>query len=82
MTRNTSLDVDLSQPAELNSLTEREVIIAKAAAKIAADMAVRQMTNNFYQEVGKTFVSRWLIIIGSMVVAFALGKGWLTLPIK
>lgn len=63
-------------PLEGLQLTEREMLIAE----LAANRAVKKMTDNFYKEVGKTFVSRWLIIIGSMVVAFAVGKGWIVLP--
>ena len=64
-------------PLEGIKLTERELLIAE----LAANRAVKKMTDNFYKEVGKTFVSRWLIIIGGMVVAFAVGKGWIA-PFK
>ena len=53
-------------------LTDREIKIAE----LAAEIAVNRLTANFYQEVGKTIVSRWLIIIGGMTVAFFMGKGW------
>lgn len=76
-------DVDLSQPMELDGLSQREKIIARAAAKMAAqmaaDLAVKQITDNFYKDVGKTVVSRWLIVIGAMAVAFASGKGWISI---
>lgn len=63
-------------PLDGVQLTERELMIAE----VAANRAVKKVTDNFYKEVGKTFVSRWLIIIGAMVVAFAVGKGWVVLP--
>jgi hypothetical protein len=54
-------------------LTAREVQIAK----LAANIAVEQMTNSFYQEVGRTVVNRFLILLGAMAIAFAFGKGWI-----
>lgn len=72
------MDSDLSNLTPEFKLTEREILIAR----VSADLAVKKMTDNFYREVGRTFVSRWLIIIGSMVVAFAMGKGWLAAPFK
>lgn len=77
MNRN-PIDSDLMGFPENIQLTEREILIAR----VSADLAVKKMADNFYKEVGKTFVSRWLIIIGSMVVAFAMGKGWLVTPFK
>ena len=56
-----------------HELTEREV----AVAKLAAEMAVKQMTDTFYNEVGRTVISRFFIIIGAAFVAFAAGKGWI-----
>lgn len=55
-------------------LTERELAIARKAAS----MAVEQMTNDFYKSVGKTVVTRFLVIVGGLAVAFALGKGWIS----
>jgi hypothetical protein len=57
-------------------LTDREMLIAKEAAKIA----VREITDGFYRDVGRTFVSKVLIWIGVAVVAFAVGKGWIRSP--
>lgn len=54
-------------------LTEREMAVAKAAAKIA----VTEMADEFYKQVGKTVVSKVLIWIGIAAVAFAAGKGWI-----
>ncbi len=56
-------------------LTERETAVARLAAK----MAVKEMTDGFYKEVGRTIVNRFLIIIGAAFVAFAMGKGWVSL---
>ena len=53
-------------------LTERELLIARKAA----EMAVKQITDEFYTGVGRNVVNRWLIIIGAIAVAFATGKGW------
>ena len=53
-------------------LTERELLIARKAA----EMAVKQITDEFYKGVGRNVVNRWLIIIGAIAVAFATGKGW------
>jgi hypothetical protein len=55
-------------------LTAREIRIAR----LAADLAVKKMQDNFYKGVGRTVIDRWLIIIGAAVVAFAGGKGWLS----
>jgi hypothetical protein len=59
-------------------LTEREVAIAKAAAKLA----VQEISDEFYRQVGKTVVTKVLIWIGIAFVAFAAGKGWLAGLIK
>lgn len=55
-------------------LTDREKAIAKEAAKIA----VAEMANEFYRQVGKTVVTKMLVLIGIAFVAFAAGKGWLS----
>lgn len=54
-------------------LTEREMAVAKLAAK----MAVKEMTDSFYKEVGRTVINRFLIVVGAAFVAFAIGKGWI-----
>jgi len=51
-------------------LTDRELRIARHAA----DAAVKQITEGFYKEVGKTVVNKFLILVGAMAVAFCLGK--------
>jgi hypothetical protein len=53
-------------------LSDRELLIAKKAA----DLAVAQMTSDFYSSVGKMVVTRFFIIIGALVVGIAYGKGW------
>lgn len=70
-------DSDMMPLSGETKLTDREILVAK----MAADFAVKKMTDNFYKEVGRTFVSKWLIIIGAMVVAFGAGKGWVN-PFK
>jgi hypothetical protein len=59
---------------DLADLSQRELLIAKAAAKLA----VEEITSSFYKEVGKTVVTRILIWIGIAVTAYAAGRGWLT----
>jgi hypothetical protein len=59
-------------------LTEREVAIAKHAAKLA----VEEITDTFYKQVGQTVVKKWLVWIGIGFVAFATGKGWINFPGK
>lgn len=51
-------------------LTEREIKIAK----LAAEYAVKEITDTFYQDVGRTVVNKFFIIVGAMAVAFAAGK--------
>lgn len=55
-------------------LSERELLIARKAAEIA----VKQMQDEFYKRVGRSVVDKLLILIGAAFVAFAVGKGWLT----
>jgi hypothetical protein len=64
----------LESDAVHEPLTEREIRVAR----LAAELAVKKMQDNFYKGVGRTVVDRWLIIIGAAVVAFAGGKGWLS----
>ena len=48
-------------------LTEREMMIARKAARLA----VEEVMSEFYRSVGKSVVNRFLIVLGAMVV------GWL-----
>lgn len=57
-------------------LTEREMAIAKEAARIA----ITEISDEFYKQVGKTLVSKVLIWLGIAFVAFATGKGWIIKP--
>lgn len=57
-----------------SNLSEREMAIARAAAKIA----IKEMTDGFYQEIGKTVVKRFFILVGLAFVAFSAGKGWIS----
>ena len=54
-------------------LTERERLIAKEAAEIA----IEEMSSEFYKRVGKTVVEKALIWIGLFVVGLVIGKGWI-----
>lgn len=56
-------------------LTARELAIAEKAANLAVD----RVLTKFYAGVGKSVVNRLLILIGAAVVAFVVGKGWLTI---
>lgn len=55
-------------------LTDRE----RAVATEAARLAVTELANEFYKQVGKTVVTKVLIWIGIAAVAFAAGKGWIS----
>jgi hypothetical protein len=55
-------------------LNEREMAVAREAARIA----VKELSDEFYKQVGKTVVTKILIWIGIAAVAFAAGKGWIT----
>lgn len=57
-------------------LSERELRIAEHAAKLA----VEQMETRFYASVGKNVVTRGLVWLGMVVVAFSVGKGYIKLP--
>lgn len=57
-------------------LTERELLIAKRAARIA----VEELGNEFYRQVGRTVIGRVLTWIGMLAVAgitYAIGRGWI-----
>lgn len=57
-------------------LSERELLIAKEAARIA----MTELSNQFYQQVGRTVVTKMLIWVGLMVIGFGVAKGWIKLP--
>lgn len=59
-------------PAD-TELTEREMLIAKQAAR----MAVQEIQDEFYKQVGRGIVTKFLIWVGLAVVAFSAGKGWI-----
>lgn len=54
-------------------LTDRELAVAKHAAKLA----VQEMQDEFYRQIGKSVVTKVLVWIGVAAVAFAAGRGWL-----
>ena len=56
------------------TLNERELAIAKAAAHIA----IQELTDQFYKQVGKTMFQKVLIWIGAIAIGFGLAKGWIT----
>lgn len=53
-------------------LSPEKLAIAKEAARIA----VQEISNEFYKQVGKTLIQKVLIWVGIAAVAFATGKGW------
>jgi hypothetical protein len=55
------------------TLTAREEAIAKRAAQLA----IQDMTDDFYKKVGKTVVEKALIWIGALFIGFVIGKGWI-----
>jgi hypothetical protein len=57
-------------------LSEREMLIAKEAAKIA----VKEIQDSFYKEVGKGVITKALVWIGLAVVAFMAGRGYIKFP--
>lgn len=54
-------------------LTARDLAIAKAAARIA----VQEMTDDFYKQIGKTMVTKVLIWVGMLALGFGVAKGWI-----
>jgi hypothetical protein len=54
-------------------LTEREMTIAKVAAKIA----VKEVSNEFYRQVGKSVMTRFFVWLGLLAVGFGFAKGWI-----
>lgn len=61
-------------PSNQEELTEREMLIAKAAAQIA----IQDLTAQFYQQVGKSVVTRAFIWIGAFALGLGIAKGWIT----
>lgn len=68
------MDVEVNSDSKLE-LTEREMAIARAAAKLA----IQEISNEFYKQLGKTFVSRFLWLLGATVAGFAFSRGWIKL---
>lgn len=62
---------------DIPDITDRERLIIRVTANLAADEAVERMTNTFYRNVGKFTVNKLLIIIGMVVIGFAVGRGWI-----
>lgn len=63
-----------------DELTERELLIAKRAARIAVEELGNELGNEFYRQVGRTVVVRVLTWIGMLAVAgitYAIGRGWI-----
>ena len=55
-------------------LNERELAVAKEAARLA----IQEITDQFYKQVGKTMFQKALIWIGAIAIGFGLAKGWIT----
>lgn len=67
--------MDDLDPTPQLELTEREMAIAGAAVKLAA----KEISDEFYRQLGRTFVSRILWLIGATVAGFAFSRGWIKL---
>lgn len=73
----------MSQPTEqslsdlgvvpVEDLSPREIAIARLAAKLA----VKEVTDQFYKSVGRTVIQRALILLGMFVVGFGAARGWI-----
>lgn len=55
-------------------LTDREMAVARAAAKLA----VEEIANEFYKQVGKSVITKVLTWVGLAALGFALAKGWIS----
>lgn len=55
-----------------DQLTERELLIARAAARIA----IKELSDDFYKSIGRNVVQRWLIYVGLLSAGWFGGKGW------
>ena len=70
--RSTQTIANMEDPPQIE-LTAREMAIAKAAAK----MAVQEISDEFYKQVGKSFVTKAFILVGMLAVGFGMAKGWI-----
>jgi hypothetical protein len=55
-------------------LTERELAVARAAAKFA----IEEIASEFYRTVGKNVVTKALVYIGMLAFGVGVAKGWIT----
>lgn len=72
---NTSAQQPTHVPRNMIELNAREMAIAQ----LAAEIAVKKMTEDFYSQVGRTVIQKFVIVIGAMAFAawaYAKGKGW------
>lgn len=60
----------------LEGLTDREAMVATAAAKLAE----QRFYTNIYRQVGKTLVTKIFVWAGLLAVGLGVGKGWIPLP--
>lgn len=56
-----------------DKLTERELLIARRAAAIA----IEEVSDAFYKQVGKSIVNKVLVWIGMLAIGFGMAKGWI-----
>lgn len=54
-----------------DELTAREMRIAE----MAAELAVKKVTEQFYAQVGRSVFNKLLILLGAIFVGWAAGKG-------
>jgi hypothetical protein len=66
-----------------DELSPRELAVAEAVAvrvaKETASAVIEELTDSFYKQVGKTFVSRIFIWVGAGLISLGVAKGWITL---
>lgn len=56
-------------------LTDREMAIAREAAKIA----VEEIATHFYAQVGKGVVTKFFVWAGLLALGFGYAKGWINI---
>jgi len=56
-----------------DELTAREMRIAE----MAAELAVKKVTEQFYAQVGRSVFNKALILLGAVVVGWATGMGYI-----
>jgi hypothetical protein len=65
----------------MNQLTDQELeTMLEKAAEAGAGKALEKLTNQLYQEIGKTVMKRFLQTVGGLLIAVAIyawNHGWI-----